>query len=121
MLLRPVDKKGLLLWLVLAMAAWVTVFNLLDLRVEMEIVVSVSVSAFFVMTIDKIQSIQGGRRLSERSLYTMALLGGSLGVILGIYLLHHKSRKTSFKIIIFLLTLLQIALVYYLLPDVLTF
>lgn len=121
MLLRPVDKKGFILWLILAMAAWVAIFSFLNLRSEMEIVVSASVSAFLVMTIDKIQAIQGGRRLSERSLYTMALLGGSLGVILGIYVLHHKSRKTSFKIIVFLLTLLQIALVYHLLPDVLSF
>jgi uncharacterized membrane protein YsdA (DUF1294 family) len=55
-----------------------------------------SVFGFAAMLWDKFSAIIGVERLSERSLATVALLGGFLGVIAGGLLAHHKTSKPEF-------------------------
>ncbi len=117
MILRRVDKKGLLLWVLVAGVLTLTAYNTMPLDLIESLFVAASMSAFIVMLIDKSQAIHGGRRLSERSLFLIALLGGSPGVVTGVYLLRHKSRKLSFKLILFSLVFLQVALIYLFYTD----
>ncbi len=49
------------------------------------------------MGIDKKRAIRGAFRISEASLFFTALLGGSLGCILGMYLFRHKTKHWYFK------------------------
>lgn len=114
MLLRPVDTHGILLWLLLTTLMMVGILWTTDFDPTFGILAASNGAAFLVMLIDKIQAMLAGRRLSERSLYAIALLGGSPGVIAGMYLLRHKSSKASFKLILFVLCLLQCAIVYFL-------
>lgn len=51
-----------------------------------------------VMGWDKLAAIQGRRRIPERTLFSLALLGGSVGGILGMLLFRHKTRKRAFRI-----------------------
>ncbi|MBQ2804200.1 MAG: DUF1294 domain-containing protein [Lachnospiraceae bacterium] len=52
---------------------------------------------FILMGIDKKRAIRGAYRISEASLFLPALLGGSLGCILGMQHFHHKTRHWYFK------------------------
>lgn len=54
---------------------------------------------FLFMGWDKYRAQKGLLRISEGQLYTLALLGGPLGGLLGMKAFHHKSRKPAFKLI----------------------
>ncbi len=56
----------------------------------------VSILAFFAMGVDKLLAVGGLRRISERTLWLAALVGGFVGVFLGGYVFHHKTSKTEF-------------------------
>ena len=52
---------------------------------------------FVLMGIDKQMAKRGKWRIRERTLFTIALAGGSIGGILGMQLFRHKTRHSSFK------------------------
>ena len=107
MLLRRADQKGLLIWLVCSLGFGFLCVLGFGLNVALSALLSVNVSVFLVMLMDKVQATQEGRRLSERSLFLMTLFGGSIGMLCAIYLLRHKSRKWSFQVVVWLIILLQ--------------
>jgi uncharacterized membrane protein YsdA (DUF1294 family) len=45
---------------------------------------------------DKLLAIIGWDRTSEKTLHTIALLGGFWGIIFGAFLFHHKTSKPEF-------------------------
>ena len=71
---------------------------------------AVNLWAFGLMGFDKRRARQGGRRVRERTLFLSALLGGSLGALLGMYLFRHKTRHWYFVWGIPLILLAQAAL-----------
>jgi len=113
MLLRTIDKQGLFAWMLLSgilsgvlmigfeWNGWVCAF------------LSINIVTFVLMLVDKVQAVQSGRRLSERSLYVMTLLGGSVGMLTAMYTLRHKNRKPSFQLVVWTLVLLQLGLILY--------
>lgn len=50
------------------------------------------------MLIDKSKSIKGKWRIPEKSLLVISILGGALGIIAGMLLCRHKTRKPLFYI-----------------------
>ena len=64
------------------------------------------VIGFFAMGIDKSRAIDGEWRISEKTLFTMALVGGFGGVVLASELFHHKSSKLSFLVVVYGITAL---------------
>ncbi len=48
---------------------------------------------FFIYFLDKKAARNGGWRISERTLLTLALIGGSLGAVAAQKLLRHKTKK----------------------------
>jgi uncharacterized membrane protein YsdA (DUF1294 family) len=69
-----------------------------------------SAVTFAVMARDKFQAIAGRRRISEATLFTLALVGGSPGLVAGMLLLRHKTSKTTFIVSTGLIVGLQVAL-----------
>jgi uncharacterized membrane protein YsdA (DUF1294 family) len=68
-----------------------------------------------VMTIaDKARASWGARRVRERTLLGLALVGGSPGLLLGMLLTRHKTAKRSFRRAFALIVLAQLALVAWL-------
>lgn len=73
--------------------------------------VALNVLAFAVYGWDKARSkVKGARRVSERMLFALALLGGSVGAIAGMYVWHHKTRHWYFKLGLPAILLAQLAL-----------
>jgi uncharacterized membrane protein YsdA (DUF1294 family) len=73
----------------------------------------INLSSFLIMLVDKIKSARpGAERISEGQLFFMATIGGAVGVYVGMFVCHHKTRKWYFMIGIPLLILQNFALVY---------
>ncbi|MDE7262933.1 MAG: DUF1294 domain-containing protein [Oscillospiraceae bacterium] len=58
--------------------------------------VIVNLWAFGLMWFDKRRAKRRGRRIRERTLFLSALLGGSVGAVLGMWVLHHKTKHWYF-------------------------
>ena len=57
-----------------------------------------NIVAFFVYGIDKLKSKKGKWRIPEATLLGIAAIGGSLGCILGMYTVRHKTKHPKFTI-----------------------
>lgn len=56
----------------------------------------VNVIAFTVYGADKRRAKKGKRRVSEKNLFLLALVGGSVGALAGMYTFRHKTRHWYF-------------------------
>ena len=59
---------------------------------------AVNLVLFAVMGIDKRKAIKGQWRVPEKTLFLLAIAGGSIGGILGMQLFRHKTRHWSFRL-----------------------
>lgn len=75
----------------------------------------VNLTAFCMYGIDKRKAKKNRWRISEKALFTVALLGGSIGALLGMRVFHHKTKHWYFRWGIPLILLAQIALTVWLL------
>lgn len=64
--------------------------------------------AFALMGIDKDKARKGAWRIPEKSLFLSAILGGSIGAILGMQTFRHKTQHWYFKYGMPLILILQI-------------
>ena len=62
------------------------------------------------MYTDKRFAIRKMRRIPESVLWMSAVLGGSIGAILGMHVFHHKTRKKRFSIGMPLVLILQLGI-----------
>lgn len=71
----------------------------------------VNLISFLAMFIDKQKAKKGSWRIKESTLLILALIGGSIGEIAGMYIFHHKTKKARFYIGMPAMLVLQIMLV----------
>ena len=71
--------------------------------------------AFCLMLIDKYKARKNLWRIPEATLISTALLGGSIGALIGMYTVRHKTRHIKSTVGIPLILLVQIALAQFLL------
>ena len=57
----------------------------------------INVIGFGAMWIDKRKAQHGSWRIKEKTLFTITLLGGGIGTILGMYAFRHKTQKRLCK------------------------
>lgn len=74
-------------------------------------IVLINLIGLFSMGIDKRRARRRQWRIPERSLFIMALLGGSIGILIGMYLFRHKTRHLSFAIGIPVILVLQLLII----------
>ena len=60
--------------------------------------IGINLIAFLAMYIDKKRAQYGKWRIKEHTLFVLALLGGSIGAIIGMYTFRHKTQKARFFI-----------------------
>ena len=76
------------------------------------ILIGINVLAFLVYGIDKWKAKQDSWRISEATLLLLAVIGGSIGALLGMQVWRHKTMHKKFKYGLPLILLAQIALIY---------
>lgn len=65
---------------------------------------------FLSMLIDKRRARKNGWRIRERTLFLLAILGGSIGSLSGMYIFRHKTRHWYFVLGMPLILFLQASL-----------
>ena len=58
----------------------------------------INLIGLLIMYIDKKKAKYGRWRIQEKTLLIIALLGGSIGTIAGMYLFRHKTQKLKFTL-----------------------
>ena len=71
--------------------------------------------AFLLMGLDKSKARRNQWRIPEKTLFLSAILGGSIGAILGMQVFRHKTKHASFRIGMPCILILQLALAAYIL------
>ena len=79
--------------------------------------IGVNILTFLLYGIDKRKARKGNWRIPEASLIGLAVGGGSIGALLGMYLFRHKTQHKKFTIGIPVILLLQAAAVIFFLVD----
>lgn len=74
----------------------------------------INIIGFALMGIDKRRAIRGAWRISESSLFLAAVLGSSIGSILGMRIFRHKTKHWYFKYGMPAILILQVAAIIFL-------
>ena len=69
----------------------------------------VNLVAFLLFGLDKRKAQMHRWRISEKALFIPAILGGSIGAILGMHLFHHKTKHWYFRFGLPLILILHLA------------
>ncbi|WMC91995.1 DUF1294 domain-containing protein [Kineothrix sp. MB12-C1] len=73
--------------------------------------ISVNIAGLCMMGLDKYKAKKQAFRIPESTLFITAIIGGSIGCILGMYAFRHKTRKWYFVYGMPAILFLQIALI----------
>lgn len=82
--------------------------------VLMGYLVVMNIAAFALFAADKRRAVKKMWRIPEFTLLTAAALGGSLGALLGMHLLRHKTKRAKFYLMVPACFFLQVFLFAYL-------
>lgn len=84
------------------------IFNLKNIIIYLIIM---NVIAFLAMLIDKKKAEHNKWRIKESTLLILALIGGSIGEIIGMFVWHHKTQKIRFLFGVPVIILLQLLII----------
>ena len=73
-----------------------------------------SLIAFAAFGIDKFKAKTNRWRISEKTLFSLALLGGGVGAYLGMKVFHHKTRHKQFAVGLPLIMVVQLVIIGFL-------
>ena len=73
----------------------------------------INIITFILYGLDKLFAIKEKRRISERTLLVLPLIGGIIGIF-SMYIFHHKTKKWYFNLICIISLILWGYLIYYL-------
>ena len=76
---------------------------------------------FAIMGIDKRKAVKKLWRIPEYTFFVVAIIGGSIGTIIGMRLFHHKTRHWYFAYGLPVILLLQVALIAFIVNSPLQF
>ncbi|MCR5345175.1 MAG: DUF1294 domain-containing protein [Lachnospiraceae bacterium] len=78
----------------------------------------INVIGLAVMGIDKLKAMRGDKwRIPEKTLFFVALIGGSLGTTVGMYTFRHKTKHWYFTTFMPIIFVLQACLIAWLLKN----
>ena len=73
--------------------------------------IGINILTFMIYGIDKYKAKHSKWRVSEASLLLMAVVGGSIGALLGMRVWHHKTMHKKFKYGVPAILMIQIVLI----------
>lgn len=85
--------------------------NIITVKNIVIYLIIINLAAFLAMFIDKKKAENNKWRIKESTLLVLALVGGSIGEIIGMYVFRHKTKKPKFVIGIPVIIILQILLI----------
>ena len=83
-------------------------------RILVIYLLAVNFFAFILYGIDKKRARNREWRISERALIGIAVIGGSVGAILGMHVFHHKTRHWYFRYGLPVILIIQVLLAWFL-------
>jgi uncharacterized membrane protein YsdA (DUF1294 family) len=83
----------------------------LPVAISLAWVVAASLVTLVAYALDKQAAIRAGRRTPERTLHTLALLGGWPGGLIAMHLFKHKRRKAAFVRVFWLTAVVHVVVV----------
>jgi uncharacterized membrane protein YsdA (DUF1294 family) len=75
--------------------------------------IGINVVTFFIYGVDKWKARREKWRIPEDTLIWLAIAGGSIGALLGMYLFRHKTQHKKFTLGIPAIILVQAVIVYF--------
>jgi uncharacterized membrane protein YsdA (DUF1294 family) len=78
------------------------------------LIILMNLAGFLIMGIDKKRAKNNDYRISERTLWTIALFGGAIGATAGMNHFRHKTKHVQFKFGLPVLAVLEIGIFIYL-------
>ena len=76
-------------------------------------IILINIISFFVMYIDKKKAEQNKYRISEKTLFILALILGGIGIYSGMYKFKHKTKHLKFTIFIPIIIVLNFITIYF--------
>ena len=92
-------------------------WNDIKMRIHSSLIlylVIINVITFVIFGVDKYKAIRQEWRIRESTLLGLALIGGSIGGWLAMYIFHHKTKKVKFFMGIPVILAIQIVVFSYL-------
>lgn len=80
--------------------------------VVIAVLLLINIASFALYGSDKVRASRHKERIPERVLLGIALLGGSLGAGLGMWIFRHKTRHMRFVVLVPLLVAVHLYIVY---------
>ena len=77
------------------------------------LLVAVNALAFFMCLHDKLRAIKGGRRVPERALLGISAAFGSVGMLAGMLIFRHKTKKMRFALGVPVMLVFQVTILYF--------
>ncbi|KAA9023201.1 DUF1294 domain-containing protein [Niallia endozanthoxylica] len=73
----------------------------------------INIIGLLIMKMDKQRAIKHQYRISEQTLWIIAIIGGAVGTAVGMNMFRHKTKRLSFKIGFQLLAVIDLFLLFY--------
>ncbi|MGI6485408.1 MAG: DUF1294 domain-containing protein [Tepidanaerobacteraceae bacterium] len=83
-------------------------------KIVIVIILLLNLVGFLLIGLDKYKSKRNKWRIKEITFFIFAALGGSVGVLAGMYFFRHKTKHPSFVFGLPLIIVLQLILIIYL-------
>lgn len=72
----------------------------------------INIAGFLTMYSDKKRAVRHSWRISEKSLFIVAFIGGSIGSLLGMYIFRHKTKHWYFVFFMPLILIFQLIIAF---------
>lgn len=72
-----------------------------------------NIIGLLIMWIDKLKAKKNAWRIAENTLLFICLLGGSVGLWLGMYMFHHKTKHSKFVVGVPMIIIVQVIVYLY--------
>lgn len=85
------------------------------MRVLIIYLILINITAIIVTVTDKVRAVYKKWRITEKTLFMLSALGGSIGMYITMLIIHHKTRKLKFMLgipAIFIAELIIFLLIY---------
>ena len=80
-------------------------------KIILAYIIFINLLSVIVCIFDKLSAIKGARRISERNLMLLGILGGSVFMFLTMQIIRHKTRHNKFMIGLPVVIMLQAAVI----------